>query len=116
MTLTITMKQHDTRPIQNIALFSPDPNDITRTVVTDLTLASSVKINAAAQSGGDIFSSPLAFAAPRTTGVVVWTPASTDTDVKGTYNAEIEITWSDGGIQTFPNDSFFTVNIVGDVG
>lgn len=116
MTLVITIKQHDTRPVQSIGLLSPDPADITKTIIADLTSASSVKINAAAQQGTDTFSTALAFGTPRTGGVVIWTPAATDTDLNGIYDAEIEVVWSDGGIQTFPSDSYFTVNIVKDKG
>ena len=42
-----------------------------------------------------------------------WTPS--DTDVAGRYQAEFEITYSDGSVETFPNRGFITVIIPEDV-
>lgn len=117
MALTITMKQHDTRPKQEIGLLEPDPADITTTQVVDLTDASSAKLIVAVPgAGSDSFESVLAFASDRTTGVVIWTPISTDTATEGQYNAEVEITWSDDGVETYPNDGYFTIQINADLG
>lgn len=43
-----------------------------------------------------------------------WLPA--DTAVAGEYRGEFEITWLDGSILTVPNDGYFTLNIVKDLG
>jgi hypothetical protein len=39
-----------------------------------------------------------------------------DTSQAGLYNAEFEIKWSDGGYETVPNDSYFSIEIVADLG
>lgn len=43
-----------------------------------------------------------------------WSAA--DTDTAGTFDAEFEVTYSDGTIETFPNDTYVTVNILDDLG
>lgn len=45
-----------------------------------------------------------------------WEP--TDTDTVGTFNAEIEVTWPDGKIQTFPaskTQKYFKVIVLNDL-
>lgn len=34
----------------------------------------------------------------------------------GTYQAEFEITWEGGGTQTVPNDSYYTIEVIVDLG
>lgn len=114
MALTLTMKQHDLLPIQNITLLEPDP-DTGELGAVDLTSASSAKLIAVAMSGSDTFTATLTFASDRTTGVVIWTPITGDTDASGLYNAEIEVTYSTKP-ETYPNDGYFTIHIVADLG
>tara|TARA_B110000444_G_scaffold249248_1_gene274124 strand:- start:353 stop:676 length:324 start_codon:yes stop_codon:yes gene_type:complete len=46
-----------------------------------------------------------------TSGVVVYTWLAADTNTSGTYYGEIEVTYGDGAIETFPNNSYFTIII-----
>jgi hypothetical protein len=39
-----------------------------------------------------------------------------DTDESGSFQAEFEVTFSDARIETFPNDGFFLINIINDLG
>jgi len=48
-------------------------------------------------------------------GVVDYEWTSADTDVAGQYEIEFEVTFSGGGIQTFPNDSYGTVVVYDDL-
>lgn len=48
-------------------------------------------------------------------GKVSYVWATGDTDVPGFYNAQAVITWSGGGIQTFPNGYFWPVEVLGRV-
>lgn len=48
-------------------------------------------------------------------GEVSYSWDSTDTDETGTYEAEFQVTWSDGGTETFPNDGFLEVVIRDDI-
>jgi hypothetical protein len=65
----------------------------------------SVKINAAAATvvdGG--------------AGRVKYTFTASDTDTADTYESEFQVTYSDGGIQSFPNDGHIDVVIEDDIG
>lgn len=66
--------------------------------------AGTVKINAAAGSvvdGG--------------AGRVKYDFTAANTDTANTYEAEFQVTFSDGTIQTFPNDGYFDVIIKDDI-
>lgn len=43
-----------------------------------------------------------------------WDPA--DTAAAGRFEAEFEVTYTDGTVETFPNADFIVVNIMGDIG
>lgn len=43
-----------------------------------------------------------------------WDPA--DTAAAGRFEAEFEVTYSDGTVETFPNNDFIVVQINGDIG
>lgn len=60
--------------------------------------ATSTKVDAAATIVGDAVN-----------GVVKYVWQSGDTDTVGTYNAEFEVTYGDGNIETFPNDKNLTI-------
>jgi hypothetical protein len=51
-----------------------------------------------------------------TSGIVEYAWGASDTLVSGTYNGEFEIDWGGGIKETVPNDSYFTVTIVDDLG
>ena len=117
MSLTVTLKQNDTRPIQDITLLQPDPDDPTALIAVDLTLASSAKILASTSPASmPAFTSTLALASDRTTGIVTWTPIASDTAVVGKLLAEIQVTFAGGGVETYPNDGYFEISIVADLG
>jgi len=42
-----------------------------------------------------------------------WDPA--DTAAAGRFEAEFEVTYTDGTVETFPNNDFIVVNIMGDI-
>lgn len=118
MSLDFTMKQHDTLPVRIISLIQTNPaGGSPATIPVDLTNASSAKLVAKVAPGGDSFVSVLAFGSPRTGGTVIYTPVVGDTDNSGDYQAEVEITWgTPAGVETFPNDSYFTIHIKADLG
>lgn len=43
-----------------------------------------------------------------------WQPG--DTDTPGTYKGEYEVTYSGGGVETFPNDRYINIKIFPDLG
>lgn len=48
-------------------------------------------------------------------GRVEYTWSSGDTDTAGTYYGEIEVTYGDGAVETFPNSGYFTIIIQEDL-
>lgn len=49
-------------------------------------------------------------------GRVKYDFSASDTDTADTYEAEFEVTYSNGDIQSFPNDGHFDVVIIDDIG
>lgn len=49
-------------------------------------------------------------------GIVWFVFDDVDTDKTGEYQAEFEVTFSDGRIETFPSDDYITINIIDDLG
>lgn len=48
-------------------------------------------------------------------GIVYYEWLDGDTDMTGTYEAEWEVEFGDGSIETYPNDRFITVKVVEDI-
>ena len=51
-----------------------------------------------------------------TTGKVSYAWAAGDTDIPGGYDVEIQITFSDSTIETFPNGDYHKLTVVKDLG
>lgn len=49
------------------------------------------------------------------TGEVQYQWITGDTSEPATYNAEIQVTYSDGKIETFPNNGYFTITITAEL-
>ena len=52
---------------------------------------------------------------PPASGVVQYNWVGADTDTVDSYQAEFEVTYSDGTVETFPNDSYIRVEITDDI-
>lgn len=50
-----------------------------------------------------------------TLGIVSYSWAEGDTDEPGDYDAEFEVTFDGGGVQTFPNADYLHIRILGDL-
>lgn len=48
-------------------------------------------------------------------GIISFDFTGEQTSVAGTYHAEFEITFSDGSIETYPNNDYITINITPDI-
>jgi hypothetical protein len=106
----LTLKRHDTAPAAQIALEDASRNPV------DLTEAASVDFHMKLQNGTDLKVRRAAIVqSPATDGVVVHNWLAGDTDTAGLFNVEIEVTWNDGTVQTFPADNYITVEIVADL-
>jgi hypothetical protein len=49
------------------------------------------------------------------TGIVQYNWVADDTDTVGSFQAEFEVTYSDGTIETFPNNGYIRVEITDDI-
>lgn len=67
-------------------------------------------------SGTTVISRAAANIDDATVGVVSFDFTSTHTAVSGTYQAEFEITFADGSVETYPNDDYLIVSITPDLG
>ena len=108
-TPTFFIKQNDDRPTLDVALQDDRgrPTDISSaTVVFHMrnTADDSVKING---SSVTILSA--------TRGEVRYTFTTSNTDTAGNFQAEFQVTFSGGTIETFPNDGYIDVIITDDV-
>jgi hypothetical protein len=101
-----TIKRGDRRPILEATLTDEDgPIDLTSAASVKLLL----KSGATTVDGACVVVSAVA-------GTVSYTWGATDTLIVGAYDAEFEITWSTGIVETVPNDSYFSVEFVQDLG
>jgi hypothetical protein len=109
------IKQNDTRPRFVVPLMEQVGTEDEAPI--DLTDATSVKF--LMREKGD--SGPpkvddSADISDALTGEVTYTWATGDTDTVGEFEAEVEITWDDGGIETVPNASYWDITILDDLG
>jgi hypothetical protein len=49
------------------------------------------------------------------TGVVRYDWVTADTDTEGAYNCEVEVTFSNGAVETFPNSTYLRVDVLADL-
>lgn len=100
-------KQHDTRPILELAL-QEDGNPLDLTNVTSAVLLLS--------ADGTALQVPCAKQAPFTGGMLQATLGTAVTGTADTYQGEVQLTYNDGGIETVPNSGYVEITIEPDLG
>lgn len=108
--VTFFWKQNDTSPALEVILrdgFGSPVNMTGATVLlhTRLRPAGAVKIN-----GG-----VMGAVGSAVNGRQKYNPTASDTDTAGIYEAEIQATFSNGKIRTFPSEGYFTIEVVDDI-
>lgn len=108
----ITMKQNDTRPALYRSL-GQTVNDVASYI--PLTAASRVTMyfRNAAKTYVMVASCVIASAAG---GVARHDWVAAESATTGIYEAEFEILWNDATIETVPNDGYFSIEFVDDIG
>jgi hypothetical protein len=106
-----TIKKDDTRP--KLVRYLKQTVDGVQTAIP-LTTASAVRFimkqsSLTAVQGIASINDP-------TNGAVTYVWTTGDTATSGQYSAEFEILWNDGGYETIPNDGYFSIEIVDDLG
>lgn len=106
MMADFTIKQNDTRPVLVATLTNGDGAAINLTGATcrfHLRVGSIVLVDAAAE------------VIDAAAGQVRYVWQEGDTGTVGFCDAEIEVTYADGGVETFPNGSQWSVAITGEI-
>lgn len=102
------LKSHDRYPsIQALFTSSGAP--------VDLSTATSVTFIMRPMQGGQVKVNGVAVIVNAAGGVVRYDWAAADTDTPGSFQAEWQVTWSDGKRQTFPTQSYHTVDVLADL-
>ena len=113
--MAFTIKQHDTAPSYVIDL--ADNYGLQDEAPIDLTTATSITflMREAGTAGAPKVSAAMTVVGAATAGRVQHDWSAGDTDTVGSFDVEFEIEWSDGTIETVPNDSYLTVTVVDDL-
>lgn len=112
--MAFKIKRGDTRPVY-VANLKDDYLETTEAPL-DLTNATTItfKMRAAATITAPKVNAAAAII-DAAGGVVQYTWAATDLDTPGTYDAEFEIAWGDGGIETVPNAIYLPIEVIDDL-
>ena len=82
----------------------------------DLTNATGVKLYMASTEPATIeIYGAMTIVAPRTSGYVEYEWQVADTETANIYRLQFEITWSNGKLQTIPNNGYYTAEIQPDL-
>lgn len=107
--MTFYVKQNDTAP--SIRATLKDGDD----AVIDLTDAT-VRFHMRTIGGTTAkIDSAASIVIPATNGIVQYDWTAADTDTIGSFQAEFEVTYSSGRIETFPNSGYIRVEITDDI-
>lgn len=116
--MAFEIKRGDRRPLFVVVL-KDDFGQVTESIV-DLTTATSAVFNMRATQGGTVkVSRGTATITNPSGGEVTYTWGTADTNTAGDFEAEVEITWSDGKPETFPGGpsggTYWAITITDDI-
>jgi hypothetical protein len=114
--MAFSIKRHDTRPAYVADL--KDNFGLSNEAAIDLTNATTVTFKMRAAASADTVApkvSRVVTILDPTLGRVQQTWQVGDTDTVGAFQVEFEIAWNDGGVETVPNGSYLTVNVIEDL-
>lgn len=104
------IKQNDTWPPLEAVLMDQDgPIDLSTAQAVWLKMRGTKRTGAVSVAG------TCQIVLPATNGAVIHNWLSTETAVADLYNAEFEIQWADGSVQTVPNSGYFYVDVQDDL-
>jgi Rib/alpha/Esp surface antigen-like repeat protein len=102
------IKQNDTNPAMQFTLQDSDEQAVSLVGAT-------ARFLMRARGGSDVKTNAVASITDAAAGVVTYTPVAADTDTPGQYEAEVEITYSDGTKETFPSRGYISIIIQDDI-
>jgi hypothetical protein len=103
-------KQNDTSPPLEVILRDGFGSPINLTGATVL-LSTRLQPGGAVKINGGVMGA----VGDAVNGRQTYNPTTSDTDTAGIYEAEIQATFSNGKIRTFPSDGYFTIEVVDDI-
>ena len=106
---TFNLKRNDTSPSIIIDLKKPDGT------AQSITGATSTRFHMMDATGVVKVDDDVTTVLDAANGQVQYDWVAADTDTAGEFRVEIEVTFSDGTIETFPNASYIVVTITADV-
>jgi hypothetical protein len=106
--MTFYVKQNDTSPSMLATLQDADGNAVN---VTGATIRFHMRTIGSTTSKVD----DAAVIVTADNGEVRYDWDAADTDTVGSYQAEFEVTYADGSIETFPNDGYIRIEITDDI-
>lgn len=101
--MAFTIKQSDTSPAIRATLQDANGTPVNIT-------GASVRFHMKSLEGTLVVDQPMAIVTP-SSGVVRYDWQTVDTDTAGTFVGEIEVTYLDGSVETFPNTGNFAIVI-----
>lgn len=99
------IRQGDTKPDLRRTLLDEDG------VAVDLTTATAVVFNLRGPDGTVVIDNAAAELTTPAAGIVTYEWAVGDTADAGTFTGEFEVTWTGGGVQSFPQPEYLEVVI-----
>lgn len=106
--MTFFIKQNDTRPIISATLIDGDGSSVNLDGATVKFIMRKASATAATTDAA-------ATVADAAKGKVTYTWVAADTATVGSYEGEFQVTYSGGGIQTFPNNRYIDIEITDDI-
>ena len=114
--MAFTIKQNDRRPVFVVILKDNFGEQTEAPVNLTTVTGGTASFNMRAANGGAIkINRGTAQITSAAAGEVTYSWTAIDTNTVGSYEAEIEVIWSDGKAETFPNDGYWDVEIVDDI-
>jgi len=104
-TATFYIKQNDTLPVIKAVLKDASGN------IVDLGNASGIRFHLSTSKNVNLIDAEAGMEGNGSTGVALYNWVIGNTALAGSFKAEFEVTFTGGGIETFPNNSFISVVI-----
>lgn len=110
MTVITNMKRNDTKPEFTATLTDGDGN------ATDLSSATEVRFLMHDRKARSLKVNATAEITDAANGRIRYIWASGDTDTVGEYDVEVQVTFSDGTIESYPNNGYHRLRVLKDLG